>query len=119
MSIKRVSLLQSDFSGESWLMLIGCKAIPNSCCNDQTAYNGPDVLNPYFNPSAQGTGETLVGLIGEPRAAYSFPIVENNADLSFAQILAPLLASGSKSPDTYDFFWRDTPEQVADYKEWN
>ena len=76
MSTKRVSLPQSDVSGESWLMLIGRKAIQNACCNDQTAYNGADVLNPYFNPSAQGTGETLVGLIGEPGAASSFPISE-------------------------------------------
>lgn len=99
-------------------MLTGCKAIQNACCNDQTAYNGADVLNPYFNPSAQGTGETLVGLIDEPGAASPFPISENNGDLSFDQTLAPLLASGSKSPDTYDYFWRDIPEQ-ADFKEWN
>lgn len=113
-----MSLPQSDVSGEGLLMLIGCKAIENSCCNDQTAYKGPDVLNPYFNPSAQGTGETLVGLTGEPGATFSFPPSENNADLSFDQILAPLLASGSQSPDTYDYLWRDTPEQTDD-KEWN
>lgn len=113
-----MSLPQSDVSGEPWLMLIGCKAIQNACCNDQTAYNGADVLNPYFNPSAQGTGKTLVGLTGEPGAASSFPISENNADLSFDQILGPLLASGSNPPDTYDYFWRDTPER-DDYKEWN
>ena len=33
------------FSGESWLMLIGCKAINE----------GADVFNPYFNLSARGT----------------------------------------------------------------
>lgn len=118
MSTKHVSLPRVDISGESLLMLIGCKAIPNSCCNDQTAYQGSDILNPYFNPSAQRTGDTLVGLIGEPGPPSPFSIGGSNADMSFDQILAPLLASGSKTPDTYDYAWRDTPEQV-DYQGWN
>lgn len=100
------------------LMVIGYSAILNSCCNDQTAYNGPDVLNPYFNPSAQRPGDTLVGLIGEPGAASPFPINGKNPDMSFDQILAPLLASGSSAPDTYKEAWRDTTEQF-DYTDWN
>lgn len=96
------------FSHAHWV-----QAIPNSCCNDKTAYDGPDILNPYFNPSAQRTGDTLIGLISEPGPASPFPISGNNADTSFDQILAPLLASGSNAPNTYEDAWRDTPEQFG------
>lgn len=110
MRTKRAYLPQRAVSGESGLMLIGCKAIQNACCNGKkTAYNGADVLNEYLNPSAQGTKETLVEFIGEPRTISSFPISENNKHRPQlrSNILAPLLASGSKSPSTYDYIWRD------------
>lgn len=97
MRTKRAYLPQRDVSGESWLMLIGCKANQNACCNEKkklhtTAWTSSTSI--YLNPSAQGTGETLVELIGEPRTIFLFKYW-----LRYSH-------QDQKTSSTYDYIWR-------------